>query len=467
MASSEDLHALLSPVYIHDDEYLTAQCARYSEAIEAFDRVYGPGPVRLYRAPGRVNLIGEHTDYNRGFVMPTAIDRDIVIVARPRADHLVRAVNVEGGRYEPFEFEVSLEIPSAGVSHWSNFVRGAAQRLSREVGQPLRGMDMVVGGRPPHGTPIGVGLSSSTSLTVVSALAFSDVNDMGLSHGKLAEAASQAEWYVGTRGGIMDQFASVFGRGGHALFLDCRPVAPGQYHLERIPLPGGYRLVVCSTGVRHENTRSEFNTRVFECRVGAHLLRRHFPDVRYLRDASAESLGFSRSEVEAMIAELLPEGIDGQTLIDTGVVDAVASDMPATFKIDAARDYRVRQRCRHVISENQRVQDCVGLLRAGDVEAFGAMMDAAHASARDDYEVSVPQVEEMVEAARTSAGCIGARITGAGWGGCVVAMVQDESVGEFVERVKERYYAATRIRSEVIVLNSATGAQVVSGDLSV
>lgn len=467
MTTEDSLRALLAPVYIHDEVLLTKQCARYLEAIGLFARTYGPGPVSIYRAPGRVNLIGEHTDYNQGYVMPTAIDRDVVIVGRPRSDRLVRACNVEHEKYAAFQFEVSANIPSGPVGHWSNYIRGAAQKLAQSAAKPFIGMDMVVAGRSPHGTPIGVGLSSSTSLTVVATVALAHVNNLSLTGQRLAELASEAEWYVGTRGGIMDQFASILGRGGHALFLDCRPLAPGQYRLERIPLPEGYRLVVCNTGVRHENTRSEFNTRVFECRVGAYMLRQRFPQVRHLRDASPDALGLTHSEVEALVDEVLPESVAGQELLDEGIVQAVANDMPPSFRIDPSRSYRIRQRCRHVISENQRVLDSVAALRSGDMSRFGWLMDAAHASARDDYQVSIPEVEAMVAAAWESTGCIGARITGAGWGGCVVAVVKEEQINDFVSSVTERYYAATHIRSDVIVCNSATGAQIITADLAI
>jgi galactokinase len=231
--------------------------------------------------------------------------------------------------------------------------------------------------------------------------------------------------------------------------------------MEQIPLPPGYRLVVCSTGVRHENTRSEFNTRVFECRVGAELVRRRYPQVRNLRDVSEEGLGLTRSEVDALLDDLLPEAILGRELTARGLA-AVAADMPASFRIDPDREYRVRQRCRHVVAENRRVLDSAAALKASDVSRFAHLMDEAHASARDNYQVSVPEVEAMVAAAREAPGCVGARITGAGWGGCIVALVDGALVSEFSAAVRERYLAATGIRTDVIVCNSATGAQAIS-----
>jgi len=296
---------------------------------------------------------------------------------------------------------------------------------------------------------------------VVSTLAIAHLNEVAAADQHLAELASQAEWYVGTRGGVMDHFASVLGRGGHALFLDCLPEGPGRYRMDLIPLPPGYRLVVCSTNVRHENTRSEFNTRVFECRVAAYMIREHLTQVRHLRDVSEEHLGLSRSEVDALIAELLPESILGADLIESGIAAEVAADMPASFEVDSGRPYRVRQRCRHVVTENRRVRDSADALRKGDVEAFGRLMDEAHSSVRDDYEVSILPVEAMVAAASEAPGSVGARLTGAGWGGCVVSMVAEAKVEEFSRSVSERYLRDTGIESEIIVCNSATGAQAI------
>ncbi len=461
MLSVDDLRALLAKVYVHDDEYLSRQCERYAGAARHFVEVFGFEPTRFYRAPGRVNLIGEHTDYNLGYVMPTAIDRDVVIAARPRQDDLFRAANVDGERFEPFQFHISQSVVSGPVGHWSNYPRGAAQRLARAAGRPLLGMDAVFTGTQPYGTPMGVGLSSSTSLTVVSTLAIAHRNGMHESGQMLAELASQAEWYVGTRGGVMDHFASVLGRGGHALFLDCMPEGPARYRMDLIPLPTGYRLVVCSTNVRHENTRSEFNSRVFECRVAAYMIRQTLTQVRHLRDVSEEHLGLSRSEIDSLISDLLPEAVLGSDLIASGIAAEVAADMPASFEVDGSRPYRVRQRCRHVVTENRRVIDGAQALRLDDMEAFGRLMGQAHASARDDYEVSIRPVEAMVEAANAAPGSVGARLTGAGWGGCVVAVVEDSQVEAFSDSVSRRYRKETGIASEIIVCNSATGAQAI------
>jgi len=408
-----------------------------------------------------VNLIGEHTDYNLGYVMPTAIDRDVVIASRPREDSVFRGANVDNRRFEPFEFRINPSVASGPVGHWGNYARGAAQRLAQAAGRPLLGMDAVFTGTQPYGTPMGVGLSSSTSLTVVSTLAIAHRNELAVQDQYLAELASQAEWYVGTRGGVMDHFASVLGRGGHALFLDCMPEGPGRYHMELIPLPPGYRLVVCSTNVRHENTRSEFNTRVFECRVAAYLIREHLTQVRHLRDVSEDHLGMTRTEVDALIEELLPVSVLGSELIESGVAAEVAADMPANFEVEAGRGYRVRQRCRHVVTENRRVRDSAVALRAGDTAAFGRLMAEAHASVRDDYEVSIRPVEAMVAAASEAPGSVGARLTGAGWGGCVVSMVAETQVEAFSESVSRRYLEETGIESEIIVCNSATGAQAI------
>jgi galactokinase len=460
MRERHSLSAWLQEVYGHghDEAELETQLVRYQEAATLFRQSFGCEPAFFCRAPGRVNLIGEHTDYNCGFVMPTAIDRDIIIAGRPRPDMLVRAHNVEAGKYEPFEFVISAQTPPAGTGHWSNYIRGAAQRLCQEYGAAVRGADLVVAGRAPHGTPIGVGLSSSTSLTVAAMLALAHSSGLALEGQRLAALASEGEWYVGTRGGIMDQFASVFGRGGHALFLDCLRLPDGTYRLERIPLPAGYRLVLCNSGVRHENTRSEFNTRVFECRVGVYMLRQQWPQLRSLRDLDSERIGLSHEELNRVLEEL-PDEVSGEELLRQGVAQAVTGDMPH-FRVEPGRLYRVRRRCRHVVCENRRVVQSAEVLKAGNAELFGQLMDEAHRSARDDYEVSVPAVEAMVEAARSAPGCLGARITGAGWGGCVVALVEEAALPEFLAAVQERYCLYSGRVPELLVCNSATGAQV-------
>ena len=198
-----------------------------SEALDAFSAQFGQGDVRLFRVPGRVNLIGEHTDYNHGYVMPMALDKDIVFVARPRADAIVNLRNVDPERFPSRNFAISAEIPRSPLGDWANYVKGAAQALRQATGRELCGADILASGQAPWGVPAAAGLSSSSALTVVAALTLAALNGIDLPKLALARLCSEAEWYVGTRGGIMDQFISILAERDRALLLDCRP-RPGD-----------------------------------------------------------------------------------------------------------------------------------------------------------------------------------------------------------------------------------------------
>ena len=409
-------------------EAAEAQQARYSAALTAFARTYGPGPVHIFRAPGRVNLIGEHADYNDGFVLPMALDRDVLLLARPRPDGVVRLHNTEP-EFAPRTFALGPTIPSAPAGDWSNYVRGAAQMVARWVSPHTRGMDALVEAAPPHGVPRGAGLSSSSALTVVAALALAHLNDWQPDPVLFARLCSEAEWYVGTRGGIMDQFIALLARPGHALFLDCRPQGPDRYTFVHVPLPPGYRILVADTGVRHTNVRGEFNLRVAACRAGVACLRPHYPGITHLRDV--------QDVAWAELAPLLPEVL---TIAEARARRADLDDVP--LPTDEA-ELRVRACCRHVHSENERVRATVAALEAGDAAAVGHLLNQAHASARDDYDVSCPELEALVEAARAVEGTLGARLTGAGWGGCIVALVRQEAVPDFEAEVPRRYREQT------------------------
>jgi galactokinase len=247
------------------------------KAKEAFLATYGPGQILAFRAPGRVNLIGEHTDYNHGFVLPVALDKDILLLVRPRSDGTIRLCNLEA-EYPLLSFTIRPDIPSAPAGDWGNYARGAAQELDRRLGRELRGLDGLITGQPPYGVPRQVGLSSSSSLTVVVALTLAHLNGWQPEGTVLAQLCSEAEWYVGTRGGIMDQFIALLGRRDEALFLDCRPDAEGRYQTDHIPLPKDYRLLIADSGVHHQKVkRGAYNQRVASCRAGVESLRPDFP----------------------------------------------------------------------------------------------------------------------------------------------------------------------------------------------
>ncbi len=427
---------------IYGDE-APAQAARYQAAHRAFLGLYGPGPVHAFRAPGRVNLIGEHTDYNHGYVLPVALDRDVLLLARPLREPMVYLHNVEA-QFDSASFPLGRQIPPATAGDWTNYIRGAAQMVVTQRGENVRGMEALVAAAPPLGIPRGAGVSSSSALTVVAALALALLNDWQPEPVQFARLCSEAEWYVGTRGGIMDQFCALLARPGHALFLDCRPLGPDRYRLEHVPLPSEYRLLVADSGVHHANVRGEFNLRVAACRTGIACLRRRYPGITHLRDVQ----GVAWDE----LAPWLPEALSVDEAREIG---AELDDVPLPT---AEARLRVRACCRHVHSENARVLATATALEAGEVAAVGTLLDEAHASARDDYGISCPELEALVEAARRVAGTLGARLTGAGWGGCIVALVHRDAVEEFTAQVAHRYRAATGRVATIFACRAGGGA---------
>jgi len=425
-------------------EQADVQTQRYSKAREAFTAIYGPGDVLTFRAPGRVNLIGEHTDYNHGFVLPVALDKDILLLARPRSDSMVRLSNFED-QFLPMSFTISSDVPSAPPGDWGNYARGSAQELARQLGRDLRGLDGLVVGHPPHGVPRKVGLSSSSALTVVAALALARINDWQPERTRLARLCSEAEWYVGTRGGIMDQFIALLGQRDHALFLDCRPVADGQYKMDHIPLPKDYSLLIADSGVRHQKVvRGAYNQRVAACRAGVGLLRPHFPDITYLRDV--QNVPWTE------LAEWLPEEATVSEIREGGVH---LGDVPG---LTSDTLLKIRACCRHVWTENRRVEAAVVALAAGDVATLGSLLNEAHASARDDYEISCPELESLVFAAREVDGVVGARLTGAGLGGCIVAVVHNDAVSDFKAHVSKQFQAQMGRGTTIFACQSGPGA---------
>ncbi len=373
-----------------------------SRVVAAFAREFGGHAAIVVAAPGRVNLIGEHTDYNDGFVLPAAIDRHIVIAARPRADRVVRLHAADMG--ESARFDLDDIRPDTG-RRWSNYERGVAWAL-QGAGYTLQGMDAVVAGD----VPVASGLSSSAAIEIATAFAFQTLGDLALDGVKRALLCQKAEnEFVGMRCGIMDQYIISLGRRDHALLIDCRSL---EYKL--VPVPAGVSLVICDTQKRRGLVDSEYNTRRNECEAGARAL-----GVPALRDVSVETF-------EARQEELGPV---------------------------------TRKRCRHVVTENQRVLDAVDALGAGDLERFGALMNASHVSLRDDYEVSCAELDAMVEAAWRQPGVLGARMTGAGFGGCTVNLVRDEAAETFQHSVAREYTDATGLEPRIYVCAAEDGVR--------
>jgi galactokinase len=362
--------------------------------------------ARIFRAPGRVNLIGEHTDYNEGFVLPAAIDRDVTVAMRPCGG---RQVTIHARHFHA-ESSFSLdEIGYDAAQPWSNYPRGVCYVLE-EAGYRLRGADVYLDGN----VPIGSGLSSSAALEVATATAFLALSEYRIPGETLALLCQQAEnEFVGARCGIMDQFISVFGKVNHALLIDCRSLA-----YRTIPLPAGVKLVVCDTGVRRGLASSEYNARRGQCEEGVALLRQALPDITALRDVTPAQLEAHK--------DLLP-----------------------------AEVYR---RCRHVVTEDARVLEAIAAMEAGDLPRVGELLDASHASLRDDYQVSCAELDLMVALARRQPGVYGARMTGAGFGGCAVSLVAEECAEAFAKTVGPAYEAETGLEWQIYLCEASDGA---------
>ena len=373
---------------------------------EAFHGFYG-AQSKTYRAPGRVNLIGEHTDYNQGFVMPAAIDFSTWIAIAPRED---RKLSV---RSENFSETAELDLdcpPSRGIGHWSDYPFGVALKLE-EAGHRLRGANLLVRGE----IPIGSGLSSSAAIEVATGLALLDNAEIEIDRLELAKLCQQAEnEYVGMRCGLMDQFISCFGQAGHALMLDCRSM-----DYEPLALPESVKLVVCNTMVKHELAGSEYNARRAECEEAVERLAGRVPKIHSLRDVTVDDF--------ARFGEELPE--------------------------------LIRKRCRHVVSENDRVVKAARALQSTDLAAFGMLMGESHQSLRDDYQVSCEELDLMVTLANKASGVDGARMTGGGFGGCTINLVRSESVDSFREKVARGYADVTGKQPEIYVCTPSQGVE--------
>ncbi len=391
----------------------------YKEKLQsAFKQKFKSNPDIVVRAPGRVNLIGEHTDYNDGFVFPVAIDRHIAIAAKKRDDQKVLLHSLD------FDNTVSFSLGaierSNGVEAWSNYVKGVAHFL-QEAGDSIApggeasfsGCEAVIAGD----IPIAAGLSSSAAMEVAFALALLTLNGLEMDKTQLALLCQKAEnQFVGVNCGIMDQFISVMGKKNHALFLDCRSL---DFELVRLNFDG-IRIVVCNTKVKRELASSEYNKRRAECERGVEVLKRWLPNITALRDISIED--FRKYE------EHLPK--------------------------------LTQKRCGYVIKENERVFASVEALKAGDLMRFGELMEASHLGLRDEYEVSSGELNAMVEIALNVEGVVGARMTGAGFGGCTVNLVKDDAIEEFTSTVKSEYPKRTGIQPDIYVCSVENGASV-------
>jgi galactokinase len=372
---------------------------------DEFRKMYSREP-QVFRAPGRVNIIGEHTDYNDGFVFPAAIDLFTWVAIAPRDDRriTVRTDNLQ----ERVEFNLDSPAPLQ-ARHWGSDVLGVARALE-ESGRRLRGASILIRGE----VPIGAGVSSSASLEVAAGFALLANSGLSMDCRKLAQLCQRAENdYVGMRCGIMDQLSSSCSLQGCALLLDCRSL-----EFRALPLHDNIRLVICNTMVRRELSRSAYNKRREECEEGVRILATRIPGVRALRDVTIEQLELFRPA--------LPETI-----------------------------YR---RCRHVVTEDDRVLTAAEAIELNQLGALSKAMAESHRSLRDDFEVSCPELDLLVQLAESAPGVHGARMTGAGFGGCTINLVHSDFVVPFRASISAEYERRTGLKPDIYVCNAAEGA---------
>ena len=381
----------------------------YEEVTRAFSVRFGSSPQIVVRAPGRVNLIGGHTDYNEGFVLPVAVDRAAWLAASPAGDVWanIRATNMGN---DDVTFPVNHVPSSAGG--WADYPKGIVWAFLERDLKPM-GLNAVLA----SDVPVGAGMSSSAAVELAFAYTWNTLSEFALSLSDLALLSQRAEnQYVGVNCGIMDQMISACGKAGHAMMLDTRNLERGYF-----PMPDGVAIVVVDSLVRRSLAASEYNVRRAQCEEAVRVLQAYLPTITALRDVTVgdlERLGSHLSEI-------------------------------------------VLRRAQHVVHENDRVLQVAKALHAGDIETVGALMVQAHHSLRDDYEVSAPELDTVVDAAIEVEGCYGARLTGAGFGGCAIALVAEEAVSELEKHVSAVYTAQFDKRPAVYVTRPADGVAAV------
>jgi galactokinase len=392
------------------------------EEITRFSEHFGAGPTHFCRAPGRVNLIGEHTDYNGLPVFPMALQREIVVIFRPRSDSQVRIVNRDS-EFEPQDFHLSTEITPDAPGSWGNYLRAPCQALARKF-DDLRGMDALVSST----LPVAAGLSSSSALVIATGRALLHVNRLELPPLELAEEMAQAERYTGTQGGGMDQAISLAAKAGHASRIEFDPLRTFD-----TPVPPGWRFVVAHTLVRAEKSgpaQAAYNQRRRECQEALHQFW-----------ALTEG------------GELLPSGAEwdagppGETGRGSGTANGLTyasliERVPLEELIgmaDGSLENPLNRRFRHVVTEAVRVYEAEKAMQRADLLTFGILMDASHESLRSEYEVSSSELDTLAELAREG-GAAGARLTGAGFGGCIVALAGEDQTDAVLWSLEDGYF---------------------------
>jgi galactokinase len=376
--------------------------------LRKYRQTFGGEPDLVASAPGRVNLIGEHTDYNDGFVLPAAINKRMYAAVAKREDQFI---SIHAADYDS-TIHTSVEaLNSREREHWANYPKGVLDALAR-AGQKVAGLNLCLKGDVPQSA----GLSSSAALEVATAFAAKELFHFKIDSLSVARYCQAAEHeFVGVKCGIMDQFVAVHGKKDHALFLDCRSLG-----FELLEFPGGVSLVICDTGVKRELAGSEYNKRREECQVGVKELSLVLPGIQALRDVKPASF------------------LEHENLLNL----------------------TTRKRCRHVINENRRVLEAAADLRRNDLSDFGKLMYQSHLSLKNNYEVSCQELDSVVDIAASTEGVFGARMTGAGFGGSAVCLVAKESVEKLRSNLQERYPRLTGLQPKVYVCEIDDGAKV-------
>ncbi len=428
---------------------------------DAFAARYQRPPAVLVRAPGRVNLIGEHTDYNGLPVLPMAIDRHITVVAAARADRCVQLANRDA-RYPPRRYELQPEPERFAAGDWGNYHQAAAYGLRDALGAAaLGGADFLVDGTVPPGA----GLASSSALVVGSMLAWLAVGGHAIARGDLAELAARAERYVGTQSGGMDQAVCLLAQPGCALRIDFDPLRVHPIAMR----PDDVAVVVCDSLVTAEKSgaaRTAYNTRVIECRLACrvleHLLAEAAAPASHLGQLQGRRADCHAGDLIGMLESALPSR---PLTLDEIAASSGARRRHLAAALGGAKPdatFALVKRARHVLSEAARVERAAAALASGDWALFGALMDASHASCRDDYEISTAEIETLVAAAKT-AGALGARLTGAGFGGCAINLVRRADVDRFQRHMEHHFYRAHPAasgREHCFVVHPSAGAEV-------
>ncbi|HUO05166.1 MAG TPA: galactokinase [Candidatus Binataceae bacterium] len=403
-------------------------------------------PIFAVRAPGRVNLIGEHTDYSGLPVLPVAIDRSTIIVAAANASGEIELSNADP-QWPPRRFRIERNIVPFPAGDWGNYVKAAVQGTIEHFAahgiDRFRGAAMIVEGRVPPAA----GLSSSAALTVASALAFMAVNGLKLNPMETASMTARSEWYVGTRGGGMDQAASLLGQRDRALYIEFDPL-----RVRPVRMPSNAALVVADSrevADKSGKVRDEYNRRVVECALAARILARALKvsDVKILGDVVRQVPDWSATGLTETLAAAAPAQLNGDLIDAARILGIQHSELEnellghgtARIALDRNRPLEILRRARHVLGETERVMRATGALEAGRLDEMGRLMNASHQSLAADFECSTARLDAMVECAR-GAGALGARLTGAGFGGSIVALCETEKASAVIEVLDREYY---------------------------